>query len=189
MVAIAGAELIIERVWRRSKGEKPKMGVARFWRRIVADERPYDEMFEFAIVREIQAYQFYKAMAAQIDDLQTRAIFEDLAREELEHKAKLELEMMKEGRVTDIQPVDETEAEFEGGADMNYREVLLLGMQKEEVSFALYVELLIAVKDYERRKLLLALAEQELEHKRRFEAEYEKVTGQAREGEQGELGF
>ena len=146
-------------------------------------------MLEFAIAREIQAYRFYQALASQMDNIQTRAIFEELAREELEHKAKLELEIMKQGSVVNSWPVDETETEFEGGADMNYREILLLGIQKEEVSFALYVELLMAVKDYDRRKVLLALAQEELEHKRRFEAEYEKVTGPTQEGEQPERSY
>ncbi len=136
-----------------------------------------NELLEFAITREIQAYRFYLALAAQMDDVQTRAIFEDLAGEELEHKAKLELELMKNGRVVNAATVEESETEFEGGADMSYRDVLLLGMQKEEVSFALYVELLMAVKDYDTRKLLLALAEAELGHKHRFELEYANITG------------
>jgi len=143
----------------------------------MSEDRSDDELLEFAIAREIQAHRFYLALAAQMDDLQTRAIFEDLAKEELEHKAALELELMKDGRVVNTWPADEFETEFEGGADMNYREVLLLGMQKEEVSFALYVELLMAVKDYETRKVLLALADAELGHKRRFELEYANVTG------------
>ena len=153
------------------------------------ETNPDDEMLEFAIAREVQAYRFYQTLAAQMDDIQTRALFEELAREELEHKARLELEIMKQGRVVNSWPVDDIEAEFKEGANMNYREVLLLGMQKEEVSFSLYVELLMAVKDYDRRKVLLALAQEELEHKQRFEAEYEKVAGPTQEGEQPERSY
>ncbi len=55
----------------------------------------YEEVLEFAIDREIDANQFYLALASRVDNKETRDLFEELAQEELEHKAQLELELMK----------------------------------------------------------------------------------------------
>jgi len=57
------------------------------------------EIWEFAIAREIDANRFYLTLAQRIDNPEMRKVFEDLASEELEHKAKLELELMKTGKV------------------------------------------------------------------------------------------
>ncbi|MHC4519071.1 MAG: ferritin family protein, partial [Planctomycetota bacterium] len=57
------------------------------------------EVIELAITREIQAAEFYTTFAARVPDALMRSLFERLALEELEHKAKLELEMVKEGFV------------------------------------------------------------------------------------------
>ena len=59
----------------------------------------YDiEIFEFAIARELQAYHFYKAIAKQIDNPAMEIVLKESAEEELQHKEKLELEIIKSGR-------------------------------------------------------------------------------------------
>lgn len=137
------------------------------------------EILEFAISREVEAYRLFLALSRRVSTPAMRKVFEDLAKEELEHKAKLELEMMKMGRAVDIglKPgppdseyiVSNTDAPL----DMDYRDMLLLGMEKEEASFRTYVNLLPGVEDEQSRELLLALAEEEVKHKLRFQTEYE----------------
>jgi rubrerythrin len=56
---------------------------------------------------------------------------------------------------------------------MDYKDMLLLGMEKEEASFRIYIDLISQVQDKESREVLLALAEEEVEHKLRFETEYD----------------
>jgi rubrerythrin len=51
--------------------------------------------------------------------------------------------------------------------------MLLLGIEKEEESFRIYIDLLQRVQDKESREVLLALAEEEVKHKLRFETEYD----------------
>jgi rubrerythrin len=53
--------------------------------------------------------------------------------------------------------------------------MLLLGIEKEEASFRTYVNLLMSVRDEESREVLLALAEEEVKHKLRFEMEYDML--------------
>ncbi|MHC4387146.1 MAG: ferritin-like domain-containing protein [Planctomycetota bacterium] len=140
---------------------------------------PDSEILEFAIARELEAYNFFMALAQRVGSPEIAKVFEDLAREELEHKAKLELELIKIGRAL---PAEEKAAIPEHEyvisdsnvvLDMGYKDVLLLGMEKEEASFRTYVNLIPNVNDEGSREVLLALAEEEVKHKLRFEAEYE----------------
>jgi len=138
-----------------------------------------DEILEFAISREIEAYEFYMALASRVESPQKREVFEELAEEESEHKAKLELELMKTGKTTPVREeptgpakdhiISNTDSLF----DMDYKDILLLGMEKEEASFRTYVNLLQNVREQESQEVLLAIAEEEVKHKLRFETEYD----------------
>ena len=108
-----------------------------------------------------------------------RGVFEEFAAEEVEHKAKLELEIMKAGRVvkdTELPVIkgDEDEAVI-AKLDMDFKHVLRLCIQKEDASFRIYVDLAGKVTDEESYEMFLALAEEELKHKMRFEQEYEAL--------------
>ena len=140
------------------------------------------EILEFAISREVEAYYFYLALAGRVDDPRMRQVFEDLAAEELEHKAKLELEMIKTGKTMPAQqmPSGRPESDYilsdtDSLLDMDYTDMLLLGMEKEEAAFRIYVNLIPNVHDEESREILLALAQEEVRHKLRFETEYDML--------------
>lgn len=147
----------------------------------MAKVSPDEEVLEFAIARELEAYHFYLALAERVDSAEMRRVFEDLAKEELDHKAKLELEIMKMGEVvpTEVKaavPEHEYVVSDSGALlDMDYKDMLLLGIEKEEASFRTYVNLLMSVRDEESREVLLALAEEEVKHKLRFEMEYDML--------------
>jgi rubrerythrin len=147
----------------------------------MAKVKPDEEILQFAIAREVEANQFYLALAGRVKDEKMRKIFEDLADEELEHKAKLELEVMKSGRVLPTeQKVTIPEHEYivsddEQPLDMDYKDMLMLGMEKEESAFRTYINLIPNVEDEESREVLLALAEEEVRHKIRFETEYDML--------------
>jgi rubrerythrin len=139
----------------------------------------YYEVLELAITKEIEAYNFYLALADRVEDRQIRKAFKDLAKEELEHKAKLELEVMKTGRTVAVErkPLrperDYILSDNESPLDMDYKDMLLLGIEKEEAAFRTYVNLVASVLDEESREVLLAIAEEEVKHKLRFETEYD----------------
>lgn len=129
------------------------------------------EVLEFAIAREAEAVHFYMAMAERAGEPSTAEFFEDLVSEELEHKSRLELEMMKEGivaRTVGVVP------EASGGGlqvssaqvaeQMVYAEALSLAVRKERRSFRLYVRLAGLVEDDELRETLVSLAEEEAKH-------------------------
>jgi len=150
--------------------------------------KPDEEILQFAIAREVEANRFYLALAERVKDEQIRKTFEDLAEEELEHKAKLELEVMKTGRVlTADGKVTIPEHEYivsddDGLAlDMDYKDMLMLGMEKEKAAFRTYINLIPSVDDEETREVLLAIAEEEVRHKIRFETEYDMLLKKSEE--------
>jgi len=133
-----------------------------------------DEILEMAVAREVDANRFYLVLAERVENPRIRRIFEMLAAEELEHKAKIELEIMKAGRVVNK---DKTPAGFKNDrADyvppeigMDYKDILLMGMQKEEASIRLYVDMAEMISDAHSKEILLALAQEEVGHKQRFQ--------------------
>jgi rubrerythrin len=137
-------------------------------------------ILELAISREEDANKFFLIMAARAERPEMRKVFEELADEELEHKSRLELEVMKSGRV--VTATEKTELNVGTDAetsvpklDMDYKDMLILCMQKEESSFRLYVDLAARVSSEEAYETLVALAEEEVKHKMRFEMEYENL--------------
>lgn len=140
------------------------------------------EILEYAISREVEAYYFYLALAGRVDDPRMRQVFEDLAAEELEHKARLELEMIKTGKTMAEKqmPSGRPESDYivsdsDSPLDIDYTDMLLLGMEKEEAAFRTYVNLIPNVNNDESREVLLALAQEEVRHKLRFETEYDML--------------
>jgi rubrerythrin len=152
----------------------------------MANPDDVEEILYYAISREVEANVFYNLLSQYIDDVQVRAICNEFAVEELEHKARLELEIMKLGRV--VKPL----VGIEQGGRANPRpldymldmakvmrlslpDLLLFAMTKEKASFRLYIDLLAMVEDEQSRQTLLELAEEEARHKMRFEIEYDRL--------------
>ena len=59
--------------------------------------------------------------------------------------------------------------------NMDYKDLLLLAMEKEEASYRTYISLVPSVHDPASREILLAIAEEEIKHKYRFEIEYDML--------------
>jgi rubrerythrin len=140
-----------------------------------------EDALKFAIAKEVEANRFYTAMAGRVQSEQIREILLALADEELEHKEKLELEVMKRGKVvdTDWRPGAIEASDYIMSAvpelDLDYKDMLSLAMAKEDAAFSIYVNLFAISKDEQTRGTLLAIAQEEVRHKLRFELEYENL--------------
>jgi rubrerythrin len=147
----------------------------------MAEFETVEEILELAVAREEDAHIFLMALAARIVNPEMRKVFEELAAEELEHKARLELEIIKTGRVvTDSKKklyfeTNDYAEDVGSEIDMDYKDMLIMAMQKEESSFRLYVDLASRVTNEDAYETLLALAEEEVRHKMRFEMEYDNI--------------
>jgi rubrerythrin len=138
---------------------------------------PDVEILELAIAREIDAYRLCMRLAEMVREPQMKEMFERLAKEELEHKARLELELMKLGVVVRSAQEIKNQAQIDddlgqNAADMDYKDLLIFAMKKEQRSLRLYVDLAAIAKDKVTREMLLMLAEDEAMHQARFEVEY-----------------
>ena len=135
------------------------------------------EILQFAIGREIQAHAFYTTLANRMADERMGELLLAFAEEELEHKAKLEFELVKRGNVVtdeDTMVPDDEEMSVigaDGGMLMDYQATLEMAINKENESFRLYAGFASMTKDVESREILFELAEEELKHKMRFEEE------------------
>jgi len=140
-----------------------------------------EDILRFAISREEQAHQFYRILAGYAETASVRKIFEELAKEELGHKAKLELEIMKIGKVvTDserIEDLQQSDFIISGlDLDMNYKKDLLkLGIEKEDEAIMIYADLASKVRRQSFKEIFLALIQEEVKHKLRFETEHENL--------------
>ncbi len=150
------------------------------------DFETYYEALEFAIDREAESNRFYLELAGQMERPTLQKLFENFAEEELKHKAKLELEMMKEGRTVKNPAAVLTLEDgprgmtVEPDLEISYEDALILGMQREKKAFRLYIDLAAMVRDEDTREMLMTLAEEEARHKLLFEIEYDKVTLQGK---------
>ena len=137
-----------------------------------------DEVLDFAIEREKEAAAFYTDLAGRMRNPEMQKVFAGFAREEEGHRAKLQ--QVKEGKrmvktaakVQDLKIADYI-VETEPKPDMEYRDALVLAMQKEKAAFKLYTALAGSSNDDALKTLFLSLAQEEAKHKLRFELEYD----------------
>jgi len=136
----------------------------------------YKGIIEFAIGHEVRAYSLYMDLSKMMVHRKIRELCDDLAKEELEHKVKLEKESSKKCEL--VSPVNLSKYNILDG-DVNifkHRiEMFIFAIKKEQASVELYMALSEIVKNEDSRQLFLWLAEQESEHKRRFEYEYNNL--------------
>jgi rubrerythrin len=147
--------------------------------RTVSQRNSTEEILDFAIENEQKAADFYTDLAGRMESASIRSVFEDFAREEQGHKAKL-LRVKETGKmgpatqeIRDLK-IGDYLVEDEPGPDMDYQQALILAMKKEKAAFKLYTDLAAAAPDEDLRGLLLALAQEEAKHKLRFEVEYDE---------------
>ena len=144
------------------------------------DFSSFDEILDFAIENEEEANKFYIDLAAKMENKHMQQVFEDFAREELGHKAKLmaikegRLDKPKISKVLDLR-IGDFLVEMEPVPNMDYQQALVLAMKREKAAFKLYSALAGKIEDAQNRNIFLLLAQEEAKHKLRFELEYDDM--------------
>ncbi len=141
----------------------------------------YEDILEFALERERQAYEFYIDAAKSMQDKSAKVLFELLAVEEQRHHGQLELEILKTGKVI---PDTETlltfnDLDFTVNVPDDLREVYLdllkEAMKREDRSFKVYVDLMSKETSPETRNTAANLAQEEVRHKLLLEIKYQQA--------------
>lgn len=142
-----------------------------------------EDVLKWAIEREDAAHKLYRGALDKINDPGARAMISQLAEEELSHKESLEklsIERLKELRPQKIE--DLKIAEYLKNRELmetsTLQDVLVFAMKREKEAHDFYTRFALAIKEPEVKKVLEALAQQELRHKRDIEAFYDEVIYQ-----------
>jgi len=137
-----------------------------------------DEILDFAINGEENAYLFYMALPEKVDKKWTSDLFKSFAMEEKGHKEKLlkvkegNLMVHAEEKVMDMKIADYLE-DIELSSDLDYQKALIIAMKAEKQAYRLYTDLANSTDDEGLKQTMLGLAQEEAKHKLRFEIEYD----------------
>ncbi|MFC1836665.1 ferritin family protein [Thermodesulfobacteriota bacterium] len=140
-----------------------------------------DEVLDFAIGQEEEAFQFYTDLAGKFDRPWMKEVFEGFALEEKGHKKKLmEVKAGKtlqpaKGKVLDLKLADYL-VDVDPNKELDYQDALVLAMKKEKSAFKMYTNLAGTTDDENLKQLFLRLAQEEAKHKLRFEIEYDEYV-------------
>ena len=133
----------------------------------------YKRVIEFAISHEVKAYQLYMDLSKKMLLPGISELCEELAKEELEHKAKLEEESAKRCELASAVNTSKYRVLYSDVNIFKSRiEMFRFAVKKEQASAQLYQDLAAIVKNEDARQMFQWLAQEETEHKRRFEKEY-----------------
>ena len=139
------------------------------------------EIIDVAIKREEEAAAFYRQVAGMQNNPQVRDLFLKYAVEEDKHKEILEnLDISGPGqievkKIADLKIGDHLR-EIKPHADMDYKQALILGMQKEKKAFLLYMGLAESTDNPDIWNLFNKLAMEEAKHKLYFETQYDDLV-------------
>ena len=140
-----------------------------------------DDILDFAVEREEESYQFYMNLAKSSKRPGMKPLFEQFAKEEHGHKAKI-LDIKKgklmaavPKKIADLKMADYL-VDVKPGKDLDYQQALILAMKKEKMAFKLYTDLAERAPAETLKNLFLSLAQEEARHKLRFELEYDDMV-------------
>lgn len=140
----------------------------------------YEEIIDFAIENEEEAYNFYKELASKMEKPAMKDVFNGFAQEEKGHKQRLlDVKAGKQGlsvpkKTPDLKMSDYL-VDVAPRSDMSYQDALILAMKKEKAAYRLYTDIAANAEDAKIRQLFMQLAEEEAKHKLRFEIEYDDM--------------
>ncbi len=144
------------------------------------DFESFEDIIRFAIEKEEEAVDFYRAASRQERYSGAKDLFEEFAQEEVKHQTLLEGFLKGERSVSDykfewIPDIKRSDyivgVKYEKG--MTYPEILRLAMKREEGSLALYNLLERKTEDEDLVKVFQMLSQEEAKHKLALETLYD----------------
>ena len=139
-----------------------------------------DDVLDFAIEREVKAYEFYKKLTELANKPEVSKELNIFAEDELKHRKKLELVKSGEISLDDEEigslGIAEKVKNVEATAEMSYVDLLVIGMKKEKESFQLYKQLGSKARKGQLKDMFEQMAREEAQHKLTLELEYDLTT-------------
>jgi len=142
------------------------------------DNTEFKKLIQFAMDKEEEAAAFYRDCSERASHKEMKETFIRMAGEEEGHKSKIERfnrENIETGALKKIPnlKISDYLLDMTFRPNMNYAELLVLAMKREEKAHTMYTDLAGQVDDPSVSKLFQTLAQEELKHKLRLETEYD----------------
>jgi len=138
----------------------------------------FQAVIDFAIEKEIEAASFYDEACKEESLSGVKNMLKEFADEERKHKKMLEnisTQRISEYKFEHISNLKRSDfmVEMEYSPGMNYRDILRIGMKREEKARAMYQELEKHAHQEDVETLFRVLAQEEGKHKLRLETMYD----------------
>ena len=143
------------------------------------EEKKFKEVIEFAVQKEINAFNFYTKASEMAEYSGAKELFLELAKEEEGHRKLIENLSMGKITYAGIEKIPDLKisdylVEVEFRQNMSYDEILRMAMKMEEHSLKLDNDLKDSSADEGIKKLFTFLAGEEAKHKLRLERIYDE---------------
>jgi len=143
------------------------------------DEKQFKEILEFAIDKEVRAFNFYTRASQVAKHSGAKELFLELSKEEEGHRKmleKLDMEKIAKARIEPVPNLEISEylVDVEFKPDLSYADILRAAMKMEERALKLYTDMKEKNKDKDLIKLFALLANEEAKHKLRLEKIYDE---------------
>ena len=142
------------------------------------DEKKFKEIIQFAIDKEIEAFNFYTGASQNTKYSGGKELFLSLAKEEEGHRKLLEnlnMEKVSQKRIEKVLNlhISDYMVEVEMNPGLSYADTLRIAMKREEKSLKLYNDMKNSNTDEDLKKLFTLLANEEDKHKLKLEKIYD----------------
>ena len=139
------------------------------------------EIINFAIKKEIEAYDLYSGIAKSSNSPAVKKLLEEIANDELGHKKALEdLSRAEEILNFDLEKVQDLKLSDHLQAttiddDSSLQETLVFAMKEEKGAYELYMRMAKAAESEKNESVFQKLAQMELIHKNKLESLYDDM--------------
>jgi rubrerythrin len=138
----------------------------------------FEEAISFAKEKENGAIHFYESAKQMAKKASSKVMFQEMADQErkhfqmLDHLREQDIESFPVEKIPDLKISQYTE-DVPFSSDLDYQQILIVAMKKEEEAHKLYSDLANMISDPKLTKLFQVLAQEEAKHKFKLESEYE----------------
>lgn len=142
-------------------------------------DKQYKNILEFAIKREKDSYEFYIKAKENAKTSGAKTLFDQLAQQELGHKQTLEVMHLTKEVLMDLSMLNINDYTLRESYSndmqfhMEYQQIVLLAMKKEELSVKLYTDMRKIVKDKQQQIVFDRLIKEEQSHRDLLQREYD----------------
>ncbi len=142
------------------------------------DEKKFTEIIQFAIEKEVEAFNFYREASQSAKYSGGKELFLSLSKEEEGHRKLLQnlnMEKVAQKRIEKVPDlhISDYMVEVTMKPDLSYADILRIAMKREEKSLKLYNDMKESNTDDDLKKLFTLLANEEAKHKLKLEKVYD----------------